>query len=202
MRPARSLLLAGASLLLMMAPPALAEPRAPTPAAAIERGLLYAVPDGLPLAMDLAHPARTPRRGAPAVVLVHGGGFHSGARGRMRPYLRPLAAAGFVAATIDYRLLPHAEVLDRGLEASSAFAQEDAETAIRFLRENAVRFGIDPQRIVILGASAGGITALNVAARATGPARVQAAVAIAGFGPVADLDGGDPPLLMFHGTAD
>ncbi len=168
----------------------------------VERGLVYASPDGIALRMDLAHPPRTRPAGAPAMLWVHGGGFHSGDRSRMAAYMRRTAAAGMVSATIDYRLLPHDEVQRLGLESASGTAQEDAESAVRYLRTNARRFGIDPKRIVIGGASAGAITALNVAAHATGTARVQAAISIAGFGPITDLSPGGPPLLMFHGTAD
>jgi acetyl esterase/lipase len=135
-------------------------------------------------------------------VLVHGGGFHSGDRRRMTPYARAFAARGYVAATIDYRLTPQAEITARGYAAGEARAQEDAATALRYVRRNRARLGADPARIVVAGASAGAVTALNVAARERGTAGVRAAIAIAGYGPVADLGAGDPPLLLLHGTAD
>lgn len=199
MRVVGPLLLVCACLLLV-APPVGAAPVGTGPG--LEPDLVYSSPEGWPLAMDLARPASSPAGGSPAILLVHGGGFHSGSRDRMAPYLRRFTAAGYVTATIDYRLRPRADVQRLGLEAASSLAQEDAEAAVRYLRTNAARYAIDPKRIVILGASAGAITALNVAARATGRSRVQAAVSIAGFGPISSLDAGDPPLLLLHGTAD
>ena len=85
----------------------------------VERGLLYASPDGEPLRMDLWRPTRESPGGAPAMLWVHGGGFHSGDRTRMAAYARRSAEAGMVAATIDYRLLPHEKVRRLGLEAAS-----------------------------------------------------------------------------------
>jgi acetyl esterase/lipase len=141
----------------------------------------------------------------PAVVLVHGGGFAFGEREDMRGYAQALADLGIVAATIDYRLsdgswFPATSLDDPGLVAAARLARDDAEGAVEWLRANAGRFGIDPRRIAVAGYSAGGITAVEVAMHDT---TVNGAAAIAGAGiNLQELDAGDPPLLLFHGTAD
>ncbi len=166
-----------------------------------ERGVVYAVHGGQPLALDLYGPATRGAGGAPAIVWIHGGGFHSGDRGRMTSYAVDFARRGYVAATIDYRLTPHAVIQRRGYAAGERAAEVDAAAAVRWVQRNAGRLGVDRRRIVIGGASAGAITALDVAARERGLG-LRAAVALAGYGPVADLDAGDPPMLLIHGTID
>ena len=183
--------------------PALAAEPPPVPGA-VERAVPFgARPDGRTLRMDVHRPAvRMRTGGAPAMVWIHGGGFHSGDRARMTPYARAFARRGWVAATIDYRLRPHAEIRARGYAAGEPDAQADAERAIRYLRRHADRYGIDPERIAVGGISAGAVTALNVALRPSGPERVRGVVAISGYGPTTGLDADDPPLLLMHGTAD
>lgn len=166
-----------------------------------QRGIVYAVHGGQPLALDLYAPAARPAGGAPAIVWIHGGGFHSGDRARMTSYAVDFARRGYVAATIDYRLTPHAVIQRRGYAAGERAAQVDAAAAVRWMRDNASRLGVDRRRIVVGGASAGAVTALNVAVRA--PAlRLRAAVALAGYGPPGDLRPGTGPMLLVHGTID
>lgn len=102
---------------------------------------------GARMAMDVVRPkaaAATPR---PAVVLVHGGGFRAGARQSYLPVAARLAERGYVAATVSYRLAPRHQF---------PAAVEDVKAAVRFLRANASRFGLDPNRIGAMGGSAGG----------------------------------------------
>ena len=183
--------------------PALAAEPPPTPGA-VERGVPFAArSEGRVLRMDVHRPAlRLRTGGAPAMVWIHGGGFHSGNRARMAPYARAFARRGWVAATIDYRLRPHAEIRARGYAVGEPDAQADAELAIAHLRRHAARYGIDPERIAVGGISAGAVTALNAALRPGAPADVRGVVAISGYGPTSDLDASDPPMLLMHGTAD
>ena len=83
----------------------------------------------------------------PAVVLVHGGGFRRGRPASYLPVAIKLAERGYVAATVSYRLAPRHQF---------PAAVEDVKAAVRFLRANADRFGIDPDRIGAMGGSAGG----------------------------------------------
>lgn len=105
---------------------------------------------GEPVKMDVAWPqAAGPPR--PGVVAIHGGGFRGGKRDSYHPLIEKLAARGYVAATVSYRLAPKHQF---------PAPVEDVKAAVRFLRANAARFGLDPDRICAVGASAGGHLAL------------------------------------------
>lgn len=82
----------------------------------------------------------------PVVLLVHGGGWRSGDRSHWVPMAQALAEAGFVGVTVEYRL---------SREALYPAGQNDLLSAIRWLREHSETFSIDPNKIAILGASAG-----------------------------------------------
>jgi arylsulfatase A len=88
----------------------------------------------------------------PAVVCIHGGGWQKGQRTNHANVAQELAARGYVAATISYRLSG---------EAPFPAAIHDCKAAVRFLRANAAEFGIDADNIGAIGLSAGGhLTAL------------------------------------------
>ena len=88
----------------------------------------------------------------PAVVCIHGGGWAKGDRSSHRKVAQAIAARGFVAATISYRLSG---------EAGFPAAIHDCKAAVRFLRANANEYGIDGANIGAIGLSAGGhLTAL------------------------------------------
>ncbi len=103
------------------------------------------------LEMDLYRPKQA--WGAlPAIVCIHGGGWANGNRTSHEKVAQALAARGYVAATISYRLSG---------EAPFPAAIHDCKAAVRFLRANAKTYGIDPQKIGAIGLSAGGhLTAL------------------------------------------
>lgn len=84
---------------------------------------------------------------APGVILVHGGGWRSGYRENLTPLAIALADAGYVTATISYRLAP---------EARYPAAVHDVKAAIRWLRANAGAYRVDPAKIAVGGTSAGG----------------------------------------------
>ncbi len=83
----------------------------------------------------------------PAVILIHGGGWKSGNKEMMKPLAMAVANKGFNCFAVEYRL---------SSEARYPAAVEDVLNAIRFLKENADRFNIDPKKIVVLGTSSGG----------------------------------------------
>ena len=91
-----------------------------------------------------AAPATSPR---PAVLLIHGGSWRAGSYhdGMARAFL--LAQHGYVAVTVDYRL---------DQEAKWPAQIEDCKLAVRWLRANAQKYGVDPNRIACWGGSAGG----------------------------------------------
>jgi acetyl esterase/lipase len=129
--------------------------RAQAPAPAIpdnlifEPGVTYAQADPQQV-MDIIRPRETsqPR---PAVMCIHGGGFRAGSRKGYVELCTRLAQRGYVAATVDYRLAP---------QAPFPAAVHDVKAAVRYLRANAARLGIDPNRICTTGGSAGGHLAL------------------------------------------
>jgi acetyl esterase/lipase len=85
----------------------------------------------------------------PAIVFFFGGGWKSGSPQQFEPQCRHLAQQGMVAITADYRVASrHA--------AKPVDCLADARSAIRWVRSNAARLGIDPDRIAAGGGSAGG----------------------------------------------
>jgi acetyl esterase/lipase len=85
----------------------------------------------------------------PAIVFFFGGGWTSGSPQQFEKQCRYFASRGLVAITADYRVTSR-----QGAKAVQCVA--DAKSAIRWLRLNAARLGIDPYRIVASGGSAGG----------------------------------------------
>jgi len=103
------------------------------------------------LALDLYRPKNT-RKKLPGIVCIHGGGWAKGNRKHHANLAMALAARGYVAATISYRLSG---------EAPYPAAIHDCKAAVRWMRANAKTYGLDPKRIGAIGLSAGGhLTAL------------------------------------------
>lgn len=115
------------------------------------QGLTYATYDKRSLQLDLYRPKQN-KKALPAIVCIHGGGWAKGSRENHRHVAMSLAAHGFVTVTISYRLSG---------EAPFPAAIHDCKAAVRWLRANAERYGINPERIGAIGLSAGGhLTAL------------------------------------------
>jgi acetyl esterase/lipase len=114
-----------------------------------EQAVAYADADPQQV-MDIVRPKDTAQR-HPAVVCIHGGGFRAGSRKGYQAITVRLAKLGYVAVTVDYRLAP---------KAPFPAAVNDVKAAVRYLRANAVRLGIDPDHIGTMGGSAGGHLAL------------------------------------------
>ena len=118
----------------------------PAPEIAFEVGVEYSNPDDQHLAMNIALPkAATELR--PAILCIHGGGFRAGKRDSYDGLCQQLAERGYVAATTSYRLAPKYQF---------PAAVHDVKAAVRFLRANAAKYQIDPDRIGVVGGSAGG----------------------------------------------
>ena len=122
----------------------------PPAGASSVRTVTYCVEGGVPLAMTLFDPDVIGGDARPAVLEVHGGGWQHGGRLLSLSASGPatdLVGAGFVVASIDYRLAPENPWPDQII---------DAKCAVRYLRAHAADLGIDPDRIAALGTSAGG----------------------------------------------
>ena len=120
------------------------------------------------LLMDVYLPANDTTDSRPMVVLAFGGGFTDGSRQDMAEFCRRFARKGYVAATIDYRLVDGLQFLTIR-DSSDAInflirAFQDVKASIRFLKHQASgenEFGIDPDRIFVGGVSAGAIAAAH-----------------------------------------
>ncbi len=121
----------------------------------VHHGVEFAVVEGFrPLLLDLYQPAPGPGLRS-AIVYLHGGGWAVGTRRRFGRALAAwspsaldlVAQAGFVVATVDYRLSGEAQFPSQ---------LHDVKAAIRWLRGNAARLGVDPTRVMVWGESAGG----------------------------------------------
>ena len=192
-------------------------------------GVVYDERYGTDTAMDIHVPgdARTDR---PAIMLVHGGGWRAGDRTAYTDAAERFASNGYVAATIDYRLVP---------AGTYPHAVQDVLCALAYLRVHANDYGIDPDRIAITGYSAGGHLAALAGTGFDNPAHApdcawgapgapNATIASDGVyvfdgSVVADFLGGTrdavperyvsaspienirpdlPPMLVIHGTTD
>jgi len=89
----------------------------------------------------------------PVLILIHGGGWRAGEKSMEVPMAQMIAAKGFVTIAVEYQL---------SLEAKYPAAVHNIKAAIRWLRANAEKYNIDPERIAISGTSAGGQLAMLV----------------------------------------
>ncbi|MBI5471851.1 MAG: alpha/beta hydrolase [Ignavibacteriae bacterium] len=147
-----------------------------------QANIVYAMYGNRTLTLDLFSPSKA-QTVFPAVVLIHGGGWRSGDKSQNVPIAQQLAAHGYVAATIEYRL---------SLEAQYPAAVHDIKAAIRWLRANATRYRIDPTKIAVMGFSAGGHLAALVGAT-NGNSRFEGSGGNAGLSSnvqaIVDIDG-------------
>ena len=144
----------------------------------------------------------------PAVLWIHGGGWTGGRPEMFLPAVEYTASQGVVGFTLQYRL------------GSVGPAVEDVEAALIWIRRHSTELGVDPQRIIAAGDSAGGHLAL-----ALGTVTRERANAIVAFNPIPDLtgkwanrttspaqarllsplfhiDAQTPPVLILHGQKD
>lgn len=100
----------------------------------------------VPLALDFYEPLRDGESLAPCVIVIHGGGWDRGDRTQLAESNHWLAGRGFAVAAVSYRLAPaHRWPAQR----------EDVVAATQWLQAHAAELGIDGNRLVLLGRSAG-----------------------------------------------
>src|SRR4051794_21768530 len=146
------------------------------PAVTVRDGVVYGkgrvAAGSARLRLDLYQPTKRSKRARPLVVLVHGGGFKNGSRKdpNIVRVAQGLAGEGVVAASIDYRLLGAQPVPSKRvanllkalpnapLSRAIAAAADNTLTALDYLRAHAKKLNIDPDRIGLVGSSAGGVT--------------------------------------------
>ena len=89
----------------------------------------------------------TNKKNNPGVIMIHGGGWRSGNKNQMRVLAQEITTKGYSCFAIEYRL---------SLEAKYPQAIYDVKNAIKFIKDNAKRFHVDPDKIAVLGCSSGG----------------------------------------------
>jgi para-nitrobenzyl esterase len=177
------------------------------PGVDVTRDVIY---DGVH-ALDIYSPTTGTPHARPLVMWIHGGGFAKNSRSD--PHIIRLAqhsaTLGYVSVSIDYTLAnPHLDPshpYPYPWDAVTA-ARADAAAALRFLRAHATEYNIDPQRVAVGGASAGSMTALELAYGSTPADRDDGILAVVDLWGAMEtrtlLQPGDAPLLILHGTAD
>lgn len=118
------------------------------------KDIVYGSGGGEPLRLDLAAPKGLTRH-TPAIVWIHGGAWQGGRKEELEGLLRDSAHRGYVAVSINYRLAPK-HVFPAQIE--------DCKCAVRWLRAHAAQLHVDPDRIGVIGASAGAHLAMMLGA--------------------------------------
>ncbi len=104
----------------------------------------------IPLLLDLYAP-ENPTEPLPAILFIHGGGWTKGHRADYKLYTTQFPLKGYIAATMSYRFAD---------KFGFPGCVSDTKCAVRWLRANAERLHIDPDKIAVAGGSAGGYLAM------------------------------------------
>ncbi len=142
----------GSAALLLLASAATARGQVET-----AHDLVYARAGDTELKLDLARPSQGDGP-FPAIVAIHGGGWKGGNKADLRPLLSGLAAKGYVAISPRYRF---------SQDAPFPAQIQDVKAAVRWLKQHASEYKVDPARVGATGFSAGGHLALLLGV--TGP---------------------------------
>ena len=126
---------------------ATATPSSPSVASAVEftPNVVYGRGGDVDLHLDIARPIDQIDP-SPCVVFIHGGGWRMGDKSMHAKHVQSFAQRGYVAATVQYRFCPKYRF---------PCQVEDVKCAVRYLRANADKYGIDQDRIGAVGFSAG-----------------------------------------------
>jgi len=112
----------------------------------VERNIVHATYGERKVMMDLYLPKNPPSGKIPCIMTIHGGGWRSGNKDRFARFAVAFAEKGFAAACVGYRLRPEVDVPQ---------CVEDVKAATRWMRANAAKYNIDPDRFGAYGGSAG-----------------------------------------------
>lgn len=191
----------------------------------VQRQEVYKRVGNVELKIDIFEPKqKDPAKKYPAIVFFFGGSWVTGAPSQFFHQCEYLASRGMIAMSADYRVKSRQQT-------TPAECVKDGKSAVRWIRANAARLGIDPARIAAGGGSAGGHVAAAVATapgfeesdeQTTVSCRPDALVLFnpvidnspQGFGytaakdffpaisPLHNLKPGTPPTILFFGTQD
>lgn len=187
--------------------------------------IVYKTIEGQQLQLHVFKPRHaTDSKPRPAFVAIHGGGWTSGAPRSMYGWTDWAAEHNMVAISVQYRLF-------KPKTAATVFkCVQDVRSALRYIRSHAAELGIDPNRIVVSGASAGGHLAVATTLFEFDEPGEETDIdpdanALVLFSPVIDTStegygnakigerwedlsprhrviAGLPPTILFHGTGD
>lgn len=110
----------------------------------IERGLVFATPDGVPLRLNVYRPAAASTY--PTLVVIYGGAWQGGSPDSHETFSRYIAAQGYTVVAIDYRHAP---------QYPFPAQLEDVRAALTYLKTHGAELGADLTRLALLGRSAG-----------------------------------------------
>ncbi|MDB4909054.1 MAG: lip2 2 [Gemmatimonadetes bacterium] len=110
----------------------------------------YTPPGAPAYEADVCVPSATPQRDV-AIVMIHGGGGVTGSRGAMRAWQERLAREGYVTLSVDYHLMTADDPAP-----VYPLPERNVKTAVQWVRQHARELGVSPERIVVMGNSAGG----------------------------------------------
>lgn len=182
--------------------------------------LTYATKDGENLELDIYTPQSDAEIERATIIYVHGGGFSGGRRNQqnIQDFCNRIANRGYVVASVSYRLTRKGKPEGFGCDCPATdklntfyAAVEDLQDATFFLIQNRHEFGIDPQKIILAGSSAGAESVLNTAYQPpycygleSGPVSFAGVIGMAGAIPDTTViyDESAVPSLLFHGTDD
>jgi acetyl esterase/lipase len=116
----------------------------------VDANVTYLEADGYESKLDVYAP-RPPRDPRPTLLYFHGGGWVQGTKESSALTFLPYLERGWAVVNVEYRMARHA---------LAPAAVEDVRCALRWVQRNAERYGLDPERIVTSGHSAGGHLAL------------------------------------------
>jgi len=111
--------------------------------------------DGMEIKCDIYLPKDPIEKPTPCIVMIHGGGWEGGIKELLKPQSAYFAERGLAAVSINYRLLG---------DAPFPTCIEDCKAGVRWVRANAKKYGFDPNRLGVMGGSAGGHLSAMVAA--------------------------------------
>lgn len=186
--------------------------------------LVYKKASGVELKLHLFEPQVASDQKRPAIVYFFGGGWVNGTPKQFYQQSYDMAEIGVVGIAVEYRVMSKHKV-------TPFESLEDAKSAIRWVRENADKFGIDSGKVIASGGSAGGHLALCTALIQAGDGAEDPRVssipnAVVAYNPVTDttdkdyrvrrigegrekeispvhqIRSGVVPSLIFHGSAD
>lgn len=180
----------------------------------------YTYKDNQSLDMDVYSPAFDNDNKRALIFYVHGGGFYTGTRNDpgIQTFCKALARRGYVVSSISYRLTRKGTKTQFGCDCTKTeklntfdAAVEDLQDATFFMIQRREQMGIDPQKIILSGSSAGAETVLNAAYQPpycygldSGPVSYAGVISMAGA--IADTSKiykeSAIPSLLFHGTCD